>query len=99
MKFFPDHPLTTIDRLIIALRSNPKAMAELLIKLGVPCEGFQGRCGLPAECIVDSMTAYTEEAPEGHLGPNRDLFMCTGCADGYTQMMEDQWKDYWSGRM
>lgn len=91
--------MKSIDRLVVVLRQNPKAMRELLVALGIPCEGFQGPCNHPAEVVTPSMTSYPDKPAEGELGPNRDRYMCSVCSEGYIQMMQDQWDEYYAGRL
>jgi len=82
-----------------ALQARPKVLSRLLALLGVPCEGFGGRCSKPATVITPSQTAYPDpdDMEPDDLGPNRDLFFCGPCAEGYTEQMNAQWAEYHAG--
>ena len=65
------------------------------------CEGFEGPC----DCREDvswytSMTCYSwnmEKNPEED--PNRDIFFCPRCGQGYIRHWEETWNDYNAGRL
>lgn len=46
--------------------------------------------------LTASMTCYHWEG-EGE-DPNAPFYACESCGDEYTQMMNDQWHEYWSSR-
>lgn len=90
-------------RVVGALLERPRLLGAVLRLLGVPCEGFQGVCHQSATVITNSQTCYDpserKDARPGDLGRNRDYFFCPQCSEAYTEMMDDQWADYYSGRL
>jgi hypothetical protein len=91
--------MTRASRVAHALRCRPGLLGRVLALLGVPCEGYQGKCEKAGTVITASQTRYPEpdDQEPGDLDRNRDYFFCSQCSDGYTEQMNDQWAEYHAG--
>jgi hypothetical protein len=58
----------------------------------------EGQCERRTTLILTpSQTQYDWDGKG--MDPNRDRRLCDECSEEYTTAMEDQWKEYWSGRL
>jgi len=75
----------------------PKPPPDLFPFKDIPCEDGRPGCRNTPSGLVPSMTAYDWDG-EGE-DPNRDKLMCPQCAEEYTEMMKEQWDEYYNGRL
>lgn len=86
-----------IDRFVRLLYKNPNLLRDLLLRLGVPCEGHMGPCNKVAETSTPALTAYSYQPEEGDMSPNRNIFLCASCSEAYLNEMKSRWDEYHAG--
>lgn len=58
----------------------------------------EGQCKRWTDLITTSSMTQHEWDGTGE-DPNRDWLLCTECSEEYTAAMQEQWEEYWSGRL